>query len=638
MHTRKTWTARRRLVAFGSAAVVLALAAGALMYRADAELLSALRDSSSLGEAMRNHSAAELARERVQRSVHAALSVEDTGSPLEAILTSINGHSAALGAAIARNAALELPVRAREALAGVGQPLSEYQSAASEFVDTVTFDRVRALSLVRLLDQKLERLTGAMETAGDRLEVELRNVAENTEGISNAAFLVLSMAIVSVCALITAIVALILEPYKRQLDTITALSDGNTDVQIESVSRADEIGDMWRAIDAFRQTIIDSRTHEGEARKALQLIVEERRQKEAQDKHYIDAHNVFLTTFTEALRKLSSGDLDWRLEQPYAIEYESIREAFNEAAEKIREAVFVIVRNSNQINRETEDIVAVSDDLARHTEEQASSLEETAASIEELAATVRQNANNAHQASEVAASAHEMASSGGRLASNAVCAMDRIEESSRRIHEIVVLIEEIAFQTNILALNAAVEAARAGDAGRGFAVVANEVRALSQRSAQALKDVKSLIANSTQSIGEGVGLVKEAGTSLTEIVIAVKKVADHISEIAAASSEQATGIDQVSKAISSMDQMTQENAALVQQTNSALISAKTQIDGLRKAVSIFNARQLELEAVPVNARTFLHTQRHELERKVKATARRAGAATAAAADADWQHF
>jgi methyl-accepting chemotaxis protein len=209
--------------------------------------------------------------------------------------------------------------------------------------------------------------------------------------------------------------------------------------------------------------------------------------------------------------------------------------------------------------------------------------------MEELSATVRQNADNAQEANQVATAAREAAVTGGDVVNRAVAAVGGIEESSSRISQIVGVIEEIAFQTNLLALNASVEAARAGEAGRGFAVVANEVRALAQRAASASKDIKQLIADSDTQGQEGVKLVGKAGDALENIMTSVKTVADFVSEIASASQEQTSGIDQVSSAVSGMDELTQQNAALVEETSATLQSAQTQIDALREIVSFFNS-------------------------------------------------
>ena len=220
---------------------------------------------------------------------------------------------------------------------------------------------------------------------------------------------------------------------------------------------------------------------------------------------------------------------------------------------------------AREVSNASAEISASTTDLSQRTEEQAASLEETSASMEEMAATVKKNAENAQQANQSASGTREVADRGGQVVAKAVDAMARIEESSRKISDIIGVIDEIARQTNLLALNAAVEAARAGDAGRGFAVVASEVRSLAQRSSQAAKDIKDLITNSNGQVKDGVELVNRAGTALTEIVNSIKKVAKLVSDIATASTEQSTGIEQINRALTQMDEVTQQNSALVEE-------------------------------------------------------------------------
>ncbi|QYY34265.1 MCP four helix bundle domain-containing protein (plasmid) [Cupriavidus pinatubonensis] len=226
-------------------------------------------------------------------------------------------------------------------------------------------------------------------------------------------------------------------------------------------------------------------------------------------------------------------------------------------------------------------------DLSSRTEQQASSLEETAASMEELTSTVRQNADNALQASQLAVSASEFAAKGGEVVSQVVQTMGSINESSRKIEDIIGVIESIAFQTNILALNAAVEAARAGEQGRGFAVVAGEVRILAQRSAAAAKEIKSLIDHSVETVSQGSSLVHQAGSTMAEIVESTKRVTDIMGEITAATHEQSSGISQVTQAITQIDEVTQQNAALVEEASAAAQSMQEQAGGLARAVSVF---------------------------------------------------
>jgi methyl-accepting chemotaxis protein len=240
-------------------------------------------------------------------------------------------------------------------------------------------------------------------------------------------------------------------------------------------------------------------------------------------------------------------------------------------------------------------------DLSQRTEEQASSLEETASSMQELTATVKQNAENAKQANQLALGASEVALKGGQVVGQVVTTMSSIKESSKKIVEIISVIDGIAFQTNILALNAAVEAARAGDQGRGFAVVASEVRTLAQRSAGAAKEVKLLISDSVQKVEEGTRLVDEAGKTMGEIVSAVNRVTHIMSEITAASQEQSAGIEQINQAVTQMDEVTQQNAALVEEAAAAAESMEDQAQCLARAVSVFKLAQHEERALVTHA-------------------------------------
>jgi methyl-accepting chemotaxis protein len=242
---------------------------------------------------------------------------------------------------------------------------------------------------------------------------------------------------------------------------------------------------------------------------------------------------------------------------------------------------------TNTINSASTEIASGNADLSSRTEEQASSLQSTASSIEELTSTVKQNADNATQADKLASTACEVAIKGGAVVSQVVETMGSINDSSKKIVDIIGVIDGIAFQTNILALNAAVEAARAGEQGRGFAVVAAEVRNLAQRSAGAAKEIKALISNSVDKVDTGSRLVDQAGSTMNEVVASVRRVNDIISDIAAASREQTAGIEQVNEAISQMDHVTQQNAALVEQAAAAAASMQEQAHQLSAVVSVF---------------------------------------------------
>ncbi|MDR3481651.1 MAG: methyl-accepting chemotaxis protein [Burkholderiaceae bacterium] len=255
--------------------------------------------------------------------------------------------------------------------------------------------------------------------------------------------------------------------------------------------------------------------------------------------------------------------------------------------ENLARTIGTVQQSSTEIATASGQIASGNLDLSSRTEQQASSLEETASSMEELTSTVKQNADNAHQANSLAAQASHVASKGGEVVSQVVGTMSSINESARKIVDIISVIDGIAFQTNILALNAAVEAARAGEQGRGFAVVAAEVRNLAQRSAGAAKEIKNLIGDSVEKVDAGSKLVDQAGTTMKEVVESVKRVTDIISEITAASVEQTAGIEQINQAIMEMDNVTQQNAALVEEAAAAAQSLQDQADNLSQAVSVF---------------------------------------------------
>jgi len=287
------------------------------------------------------------------------------------------------------------------------------------------------------------------------------------------------------------------------------------------------------------------------------------------------------------MRGLADGDLTHTMDGEYKGEFAVLSESINTTVNNLSEIVNNIIISSQEIESASGEISQGNIDLSQRTEEQASSLEETASSMEELTGTVRQNADNAQQANKLASTARTEAENGGEVVGKAVEAMSEINSASKKISDIIGVIDEIAFQTNLLALNAAVEAARAGEQGRGFAVVAAEVRNLAQRSASAAKEIKGLINDSVEKVNHGTELVDSSGKSLEEIVTSVKKVNDIIAEIASASQEQASGIDQVNKAITQMDEVTQQNAALVEEAAAGSESLNEQAKNLNGMMTVF---------------------------------------------------
>ncbi len=287
------------------------------------------------------------------------------------------------------------------------------------------------------------------------------------------------------------------------------------------------------------------------------------------------------------LKALAEGDLTHKIEAEFKGVFAELSAGANGAIDRLRDIIAQIREASESINTAASEISAGNNDLSRRTEEEASSLEETASSIEELAATVKQNAGNALEANKLAAEASASATRGGEVMAQVVTTMNGITESNREIADITTLIDGIAFQTNLLALNAAVEAARAGEQGRGFAVVASEVRSLAQRAAEAAKGIKGVIAASVGKTDEGARLVKSAGAAMDDIVAQVQRVTAIMGEIAAASKEQSDGVQQVNQAVTQIDQLTQQNAALVEEATAAAKSLEDQSQSLVQSVSAF---------------------------------------------------
>ncbi|MEP6933390.1 MAG: methyl-accepting chemotaxis protein [Nitrospirota bacterium] len=388
------------------------------------------------------------------------------------------------------------------------------------------------------------------------------------------------------------------------------MAGGALDTRV-SVTNTDEIGALAQAFNEM-------------GNKLQANVMKEREQGEKTEQFMVDAKRV--------LGKLAQGDLTEQMTSACEGDLEQIKVSLNGAITNLTTTLTTVRVTADSVAMGAEEITKGNEDLSQRTSEEASSLEETSSAMEEMTSTVKQNADNAKQANQLAIAARDIANKGGAVTTKAVEAMGEINKSSKKIADIITVIDEIAFQTNLLALNAAVEAARAGEHGRGFAVVAAEVRNLAQRSATAAKEIKGLINESIQRVTDGSELVNQSGKTLAEIVGSVKRVTDIMAEITAASEEQAIGIDQVNKAIMQMDETTQQNAALVEEATSASQSMKEQARELIRQVEIFKvsgtseASHVKREAsdtrMKYSSRTSLHSTAKSIGRKLPAGMKR----------------
>ncbi|AWK86221.1 methyl-accepting chemotaxis protein [Azospirillum thermophilum] len=586
--------------------------------------------------------ASAMAEGDTEAAAMAGVAQEKLLSARLAALRFLNEPSAKLvGEVKARNEAFNALIRpladrlqhpARKRLAQEADTLSDQYVATFEQVAAAVMETQRLAFEVMAKEAsdfgELSGKTVAMQTeARKAMQADIEADMERT---MTTDVVLAVLALVIGLGLAWSVARSIVRPVTAMTGTMTKLAAGDLTVDIPALSDRDEIGEMAKAVQVFKENAIQKKRMDEAERERLEA---ERRADEAQRARekaigeeiasLIDAVSKgdlerridltgkegFYRTMSEGINRLTDtvesviadlaevlsglaqGDLNKRVTRDYQGAFQRVKTDVNATSTKLAEIVGQISQAAETIASAASEVSLGSADLAERTEQQASSLEETAASMEELGATVRSNADNAQRANVMATEARSAAESGGGVATSAIEAMRRIEDASRKITDIIGVIDEIAFQTNLLALNAAVEAARAGDAGRGFAVVAQEVRQLAQRSAQASKEIKALILDSDSQVKDGVDLVKKAGDALEGIVSGVQQVASLISEMAAASSEQATALDEINATVAQMDEMTQKNAALVEETTAAAQAMSGQATDLKSLIGFFRLEQ-----------------------------------------------
>jgi methyl-accepting chemotaxis protein len=400
-------------------------------------------------------------------------------------------------------------------------------------------------------------------------------------------FIVFAGLLLVILAIVLLMVAGIARPIARMTEVMRRLADKDTAVAVTGLGRRDEIGAMADAVQVFKENAIERGKLEAEAADFQKNLDRRLRETEEAARAAGRDQQAVVDGITAALAKLAGGDLTIRFAQEVGPGYQGLKRDFNAAMDTLQQTMRSIAANASGVRSGAGEITRASDDLARRTEQQAASLEETAAALDQITATVRKAADNAGRARALVTEARGSAERSGTVVREAVDAMSGIETSSRQIGTIIGVIDEIAFQTNLLALNAGVEAARAGEAGRGFAVVATEVRALAQRSADAAREIKALISASGQQVETGVRLVGETGKTVGLIVEQVIRLNGLMTEIAASAQEQSIGLQEVNSAVNQMDQVTQQNAAMVEQATAASHSLGQEAEGLARLVGQF---------------------------------------------------
>ncbi|MEK1933704.1 MAG: methyl-accepting chemotaxis protein [Pararhizobium sp.] len=377
------------------------------------------------------------------------------------------------------------------------------------------------------------------------------------------------------------------QPLAAMSSYMQTLAAGDYGRDVPYAGRSDEIGAVAKSVAIFREAAI-------ERRNARERADDERRQQDERDavlgrqKDAEEARRLqVIEQLTRGLECLSNGDLSIRIVQPFAAEYEALRTEFNGSVERLADTISTVLHTSARLRTNSSEIAGATDDLAKRTELQAASLEQTASAFDEITVTVRNSSERAREASTVMAAAKDGAEKSALVVRDAVAAMERIAGSSTQIRQIITVIDEIAFQTNLLALNAGVEAARAGEAGKGFAVVAQEVRELAGRSAKAAREITTLIESSAREVAGGVQLVNQTGAALTGIEGHVLQVTGLIGAIVTAAGEQTAALSDINAALHRMDQMTQQNAAMVEQTNAACRELSDEVQDLNRVAERF---------------------------------------------------
>jgi methyl-accepting chemotaxis protein len=441
-------------------------------------------------------------------------------------------------------------------------------------------------------------LKKAVETSSNATAARAQQSVKEAETIGAIATVLVVLALVAVAAIAGFLVIAIRKGVIRIAAATERLAGGDNQVNLDAIKRADELGAIVKSLVIFRDNQLRlAELHQREQAAAADQEAARAGQEAARAASAKEQAEV-VDGLAHGLKRLTEGDLTVRLDRPFAPAYETLRADFNATVTQLAEIMRIISHRASGIETASSETSAAADDLSRRTENQAANLQQTATTLNEITNAVSRTAEGSAQADKMVSETGVEARESGEVVRRAVSAMSEIEASSKQIFQITGVIDEIAFQTNLLALNAGVEAARAGDAGKGFAVVAQEVRALAQRSAEAAKEIKALIASSSNQINSGATLVGEAGEALERIVGRVGDVTRLITEISASVREQANGLKEVNIAVNRMDQITQQNAAMVEESTAASHAMRQEAEQLGSMIRRFKVADDHGEEAP----------------------------------------
>jgi methyl-accepting chemotaxis protein len=559
--------------AAAGAALLCAATAGTGLWVAFS-LDSALVRAETSSQILRQHMQADMMHDALRADVMGAIMSADPELrvDLKAVRADLADHTKTFEDALAASDGLARDPAVKAALAEVRLPLAAYIAAAGDIIARADTDPSLARSRMPDFAVQFSALEDKMEAASEKIEAAAARDARDAKSMGRIGEIVMAALLLFAAAfagvLMFAAQKGLVSPLVEITKALRRLAAGDLSVVLPKTRSQDEIGQMSEALRAFHDTV-EARRHELEAADVRDALELERAEAERRRDDAEATQKAVVESLAAALNAMSSGDLTHRLDRPFPAGYERLRVDFNIAIEKLSGVIAASLEATGMIHGGAREITDAADDLSRRTEQQAASLEETAAALDEITSTVRQTAEGADRARAVVKRARDAAETSGDIVDQAVGAMGAIEKSSSQIGQIIGVIDEIAFQTNLLALNAGVEAARAGEAGRGFAVVAQEVRALAQRSADAAKEIKGLIATSAAEVDQGVEYVGKAGEALRAIAAEVEQIDGLVRAMAASAQEQARGLVEVNTAVNQMDQVTQQNAAMVEETTAA---------------------------------------------------------------------